>query len=116
MNYLHVTYAYLCHPPGTMYSLHYQITIHQLKLNDASEMSMAYVLASLPLPLHSKHLSPTRPRAVSCTKCVWYRGHRDHVSCIPKTEELFQEHFYRLRAPGVEEEEDCGYHPMCRLL
>ena len=33
-----------------------------------------------------------------------------------KTEELFQEHFYRLGAPGVEEEEDCGYHPTRRLL
>ena len=54
--------------------------------------------------------------AMSCTKYVWYHGHRDHVSCIPKTEELFQEHFYWLKAPGVEEEEDCRYHPMHRLL
>ena len=42
---------------------------------------------------------------VSRTKYVWYCGHRDHISCIPKTEELFQEHFYRLKAPGVEEED-----------
>ena len=52
-------------------------------------------------------------RLVSCTKCVWYCGHRDHVSCIPKTEELFQEHFYRLSAPGVEEEDiipHAGYY------
>ena len=37
---------------------------------------------------------------VSCTKYVWYHGHRDHISCILKTEELFQEHFYWLKAPG----------------
>ena len=55
-------------------------------------------------------------KAMSRTKYVWYRGHRDHVSCIPKTEELFQECFYWLKAPGVEEEEDCGYHPTRRLL
>ena len=54
-------------------------------------------------------------RVLSHTKCVWYCEHRDHVSCVLKTEELFQEHFYRLSAPGVEEEEDCGYHPTCRL-
>ena len=53
---------------------------------------------------------------LSCTKYVWYHGHRDHISCIPKTEELFQEHFYWLKAPGVEEEEDCGCHPTHRLL
>ena len=58
------------------------------------------------------HLLPP----LSHTKYVWYHGHRDHVSCILKTEELFQEHFYWLKAPGVEEEEDCGYHPMHRLL
>ena len=57
-----------------------------------------------------------RDDAVSRTKYVWYRGHRDHISCVPKTEELFQEHFYRLKAPGVEEEEDCRCHPTCRLL
>ena len=57
------------------------------------------------------HMQP-----LSCTKYVWYCGHRDHISCIPKTEELFQEHFYWLKAPGVEEEEDCGCHPMHRLL
>ena len=55
-------------------------------------------------------------QAVSCTKYVWYCGHRDHISCVPKTEELFQEHFYWLKAPEVEEEEDCGCHPTCRLL
>ena len=66
-NYLHVTYAYLCHPPGTTYLLHYQITIHQPKLNGAFETSMAYILASLPLPLHSKCPSPTRPRAGAAT-------------------------------------------------
>ena len=37
---------------------------------------------------------------MSCTKYVWYRGHRDHISCVPKTEELFEEHFYWLKAPG----------------
>ena len=37
---------------------------------------------------------------LSCTKYVWYCGHRDHISCILKTEELFQEHFYWLKAPG----------------
>ena len=42
---------------------------------------------------------------VSHTKYVWYRGHRDHISCVLKTEELFQEHFYQLKAPGVEDEE-----------
>ena len=56
------------------------------------------------------------PHLLSRTKYVWYCGHRDHISCVPKTEELFQEHFYRLKAPGVEEEEDCGCHPMHRLL
>ena len=61
-------------------------------------------------PLYN-HLRP-----VSCTKYVWYHGHRNHISCVPKTEELFQEHFYQLKAPGVEEEEDCGCHPMRRLL
>ena len=65
---------------------------------------------------HDIPLEGTIRCAVSCTKYVWYHGHRDHVSCVPKTEELFQEHFYRLRAPGVEEEEDCRYHPTCRLL
>ena len=30
---------------------------------------------------------------LSCTKYVWYCGHRDHISCVLKTEELFQEHF-----------------------
>ena len=53
---------------------------------------------------------------LSHTKYVWYRGHRDHISCVPKTEELFQEHFYWLKAPGVEEEKDCRCHPMRRLL
>ena len=53
---------------------------------------------------------------VSHTKYVWYCGHRDHISCILKTEELFQEHFHWLKAPGVEEEEDCGCHPTCRLV
>ena len=57
-----------------------------------------------------------RWQTLSRTKYVWYHGHRDHISCVPKTEELFQEHFYRLKAPGVEEEEDCGYHPTHRLL
>ena len=38
----------------------------------------------------------TTTTAVACTKYVWYCGHRDHISCIPKTEELFQEHFYQL--------------------
>ncbi|KIM64580.1 hypothetical protein SCLCIDRAFT_23317 [Scleroderma citrinum Foug A] len=33
-----------------------------------------------------------------------------------KLKSFFKEHFYRLKAPGVEEEEDCGYHPMRRLL
>ena len=37
---------------------------------------------------------------LSCTKYVWYHGHRDHISCIPKTEELFEECFYWLKAPG----------------
>ena len=60
--------------------------------------------------------SPWYHHLVSHTKYVWYCGHRDHISCVPKTEELFQEHFYRLKAPGVEEEEDCGCHPMHRLL
>ena len=50
------------------------------------------------------------------TKYVCYCGHRDHGSWVPKTEELFQEHFYWLKAPGVEEEEDCGCHPTRRLL
>ena len=62
---------------------------------------------------------PAAPPArlpLSRTKYVWYCGHRDHISCVPKTEELFQEHFYWLKAPGVEEEEDCGCHPTRRLL
>ena len=33
-----------------------------------------------------------------------------------KLKSFFQEHFYQLRAPEVEEEEDCRYHPMHGLL
>ena len=43
---------------------------------------------------------PSPVIAVSNTKYVWYHGHRDHISCVLKTEELFQERFYWLKAPG----------------
>ena len=40
---------------------------------------------------------PAHWRLLSCTKYVWYRGHRDHISCIPKTEELFKNIFIGLK-------------------
>ena len=35
--------------------------------------------------------------ALSCTKCVWYCGHRDHVSCVLKTESFFKNIFIGLK-------------------
>ena len=40
-------------------------------------------ITAIPVPFRISYLS------LSHTKCVWYCEHRDHVSCIPKTEELF---------------------------
>ena len=34
---------------------------------------------------------------MSRTKYVWYRGHRDHISCVLKTEELFKNIFIGLK-------------------